>query len=148
MLLRFWDKERASRMLKLQIEELEARQLLNGSSFAPGRLPLQPSAAVPYANWATEHLPFADYRGQVDLFGWGWPGEGGTEVVRLRSVVFAVFDGRGPDPRGLRAIGRQVPPNDYPSETSGNGIAWAAADHPGAGPQAGGGSETARFNAG
>src|SRR5438552_17184934 len=111
-LLRFWDKVRASRMLKLQIEELEARQLLNGSNFAPGPLPLQPSAVVSYANWATERLPFADYGGQVDLFGWGWPGGGGTEVIRLRNVAFAVFDGRGPDPRGLRAFGRQGPPND------------------------------------
>ncbi len=136
-------------MCNLQMEELEPRQLLDGTGFSPQPPLWQPSAAVAYAAFmVAERSPFVDYGGHARPLGWSWSGEGGVEVGPYRSYAHLGFDGRGPDVLGPHVADHQSPGAARPKTWASSAI-WVDADHAGPpGPNPAGGSAAARGNTG
>jgi hypothetical protein len=80
---------------------------------------------------------FIDYGGRPELFGWGWSGEGGMEIGRLRTIAYGGFDFSGRDIRGLQAFSRLSPADPSPAETW-SGVSRGSMTYPGADPNVAG----------
>jgi hypothetical protein len=79
-------------MRKLQVEELEPRQLLNGSGFSYQPLALQPSPTGTVFARVAERAPFVDYGGVR-------AGPGGLDVEVLPPRMMALDSYAGKDPQ-------------------------------------------------
>src|SRR4051794_15923963 len=84
-------------MFNLQVEELEPRRLLNGTSFSPRPLLSQPFAGGTWNTRVAERSPFIDFGGDhAGPVGQGRPHEGGAESGPSGSLAPHRLDGRGP----------------------------------------------------
>src|SRR5947208_1302303 len=87
-------------MSKLQLEELESRQLLNGTGILSQPPPSQPLTAFTHSFMMIERAFFMDYDGHVGAFGWGWF-EGERADISLLRITFSPGPGdRDPVPPG------------------------------------------------
>jgi hypothetical protein len=132
-------------MCNLQVEELEPRQLLSGTSFSPQPPSLSFAADGTGAARVAERLSFVANGGHSGPVQQGKSGEGGAMVGPSGSP--SLFDGR--DPSAFR-LHESVPSNPGAARlVAGNrDTFWVGADHPGADLDAARGSETARTIAG
>ena len=91
-------------MSRLQVEELEPRQLLHGLGLSPPRPPSQPFADGSSAALVAERSPPADFDGRHP----GWSGQGGfaggggevgpSDRIALRRPDARVAEAPGPRP--------------------------------------------------
>src|SRR5581483_10811956 len=134
-------------MRKLRFEELEQRQLLNGSFLPPHFSPPQLPVVITYISVINERLPLGGYDGQAISLGRSWLAEAEREIGRVFAAAYPGFADRSLEVHFLRAPGR---PNTYDPTTqqaSDAVLALIVADHPGANANATPGSPAARFNA-
>jgi hypothetical protein len=82
-------------MHKLQVEELEPRQLLNSAGFSPRPPSPEHSAAGPCPAVAAERAPFVDLRGHAGPAAADAPHEGGSEIRSPRSEARPYTGGGG-----------------------------------------------------
>jgi hypothetical protein len=136
-------------MCNPQVEELEPRHLLNGSSFFAQPSPSHPLGAGICTTQVAERAPFVDLgSGHASPGGVDRHGAWSPEVGSSSSLAPHRFDGRSPT----------VPPPTTPAprsfdapqpEPSGTGASpRIGADHPGSGPVAAPGPEPVRTNPG
>jgi hypothetical protein len=91
-------------MANLQVEELEPRQLLNGTGLSPRPPPAQPAAAGAFAGRVVERAPSVDLGGgHAGPVSQGRPGEGGAEVGAPRDIVSRYTGARAWEAPGLHA---------------------------------------------
>jgi hypothetical protein len=91
-------------MPNLQVEELEPRQLLNGTGFSPRPPPAQPVAAGAFAGRVDERAPSVDLGGgHAGPVRHGGPGEGGAEVGAPQVIVSSYTGGRAWEATGPHA---------------------------------------------
>src|SRR5205807_5925101 len=79
-------------MSNLKVDELEPRQMLNGTGFASQAAPLQLSAVFTETVALIERLPLVDSGGRFDRT--GWVVEATADGGLFRSVTFPGVDGR------------------------------------------------------
>ena len=79
-------------MYKLQVEELESRQLLNGTNFLPQAPTSLSLTAFTHSLITAEYSSVIDYEGHTAAFGLGWPDEGGVEITMFR-IIFSPNQG-------------------------------------------------------
>jgi hypothetical protein len=72
-------------MSKLQVEELESRQLMNGTGILSQPPPFQLPAASTHALMTTERTSFIHYDGRISAFGWGWSSGNMPDISLLGS---------------------------------------------------------------
>jgi hypothetical protein len=91
-------------MGKLHVEELEARQLMNGTSFSFRPPPAHPLAAGGLISPGAERSPFVDFGGsRAGPGGLGSPDKAGTESSSSWSVSLRAAEGGPPEAPVLRA---------------------------------------------
>src|SRR5438034_982610 len=96
---------RREHMSNLKVDELEPRQMLNGTGFGSQVAPLQLSAIFTETMAFIERSPLVDYGGHLDRT--GWVVEVTADVGLLRSVAFSGFDGKVAALTGLHAPGHE-----------------------------------------
>src|SRR5215472_1342735 len=87
-------------MSRLQVEELESRQLLN----SPGIFSQSPFAqtleAFSHSLMTAERALFVDYEDHIGAFAWGWSDGARADMSPLRIIFSVGPGGRDPLPPG------------------------------------------------
>jgi hypothetical protein len=118
-------------MHHVHMEELETRQLLNGTVFELRLPPAQAFAVIGYDFRMTGLLHLVDYGWHSGPIAWGRLGQSGMAISVFWEIGGPGFGGRGPGEPGLPALARPSPGAGGPGPEA--EAAWFSRDHAGPG---------------